>query len=654
MLSKSIINCVINGKNYFIPNGLTVLQACEYVGITIPRFCYHDRLSIAGNCRMCLVQLDKSVKPVASCALEISSGMRIFTSTPLVKKAREGVMEFLLANHPLDCPICDQGGECDLQDQALLFGNDRGRFYESKRAVVDKDWGHLIKTVMTRCIHCTRCQRFSTELSGSPEIAMVGRGKKSEITNFLGNLVTSEVSGNVIDLCPVGALTSKPYAFTARPWELVRFEQIDNTDSLGSNVVVHLFGQKIFRVLPTVHAGLNEEWLSDRGRFFYDGVRLQRVLLPTFFQSGRKSTLSNDSALLSLLFRINSLNTLAFSVGELSLESAYYLSQVESFSPPSFLTYFDNRSFVYFNRSFLEFSKSDVCVLVGLNLKRDLPLLLVRLRFEQLRRPLLVLSLGSTDLGLVVKHLGNTVAACLSFLEGRHPYSKFFKKGTKLSFLVAESSFTTQLLPRFTFNFKKLGLSVAFSVLPTASSSIRAVKEFASALPPFTKKTSTFFLLNSLDSIFLNSAKKSTLFTVSAFGNNSFISVNRSYFFPVNFYLEETGYYLNGQGVIQLGRRALVNDSLITLANLLSLFLCFLNSPKLLPIKEVLSLARNSNLTPASVVLLSFSKEYKVANLPLLNPYFSAYSSTPVTQASVLLAKSRLVERSSLSFSFPS
>ncbi|MBL8687419.1 MAG: (2Fe-2S)-binding protein, partial [Alphaproteobacteria bacterium] len=224
--------CTINDRVYHVSRGSTILKACEQSGLMIPRFCYHDRLTIAGNCRMCLVQLDKAVKPVASCALEIAPGMKIFTNTSLVKKAREGVMEFLLANHPLDCPICDQGGECDLQDQALVFGNDRGRFYETKRAVVDKNWGHLVKTVMTRCIHCTRCQRFSTELSGQSEVLMVGRGSKSEISNFVSKLVKSEVSGNVIDLCPVGALTSKPYAFTARPWELTKVNSIDLSDSL--------------------------------------------------------------------------------------------------------------------------------------------------------------------------------------------------------------------------------------------------------------------------------------------------------------------------------------------------------------------------------------------------------------------------------------
>jgi NADH dehydrogenase/NADH:ubiquinone oxidoreductase subunit G len=217
-----MVEIVINDKKVIVQKGLTILQACEENGIQVPRFCYHEQLSIAGNCRMCLIELDKSVKPIASCAIACENGMKIFTNTILVKKAREGVMEFLLINHPLDCPICDQGGECDLQDQAMLFGNDRGRFYENKRSVSDLDLGPFVKTVMTRCIHCTRCIRFLTELGGSFVMGTTGRGVKTEVGTYISTFLDSEISGNIIDLCPVGALTSKPYAFTARPWELTK------------------------------------------------------------------------------------------------------------------------------------------------------------------------------------------------------------------------------------------------------------------------------------------------------------------------------------------------------------------------------------------------------------------------------------------------
>ena len=281
-----MVEISINNKVYKVSEQYTILQACEEIGLQIPRFCYHERLSIAGNCRMCLVEVKNSVKPVASCAMNVSQGMEIWTNTLLVKKAREGVMEFLLANHPLDCPICDQGGECDLQDQAMLFGNDRGRFYESKRSVSNKDCGPFIKTVMTRCIHCTRCVRFSTELGGLQELGTTGRGNSTEIGNYVSKALKSEVSGNLIDLCPVGALTSKPYAFKARSWELKATETIDTLDSMGSNIVLHSSGKRVLRVLPTLHEGVNESWIDDRTRFNYDGFLVQRLTKPFILRSG--------------------------------------------------------------------------------------------------------------------------------------------------------------------------------------------------------------------------------------------------------------------------------------------------------------------------------------------------------------------------------
>ena len=257
------IELIINNKRFHVDKGFTVLQACASVGLEIPRFCYHEKLSIAGNCRMCLVEVEvngrRSPKPIASCAVPASDKMVIYTNTPFVKKAREGILEFLLANHPLDCPICDQGGECDLQDQAMIFGNDRGRFYEYKRAVEDKNCGPLIKTLMTRCIHCTRCIRFADEIAGVPVLGTTGRGSSMEVGTYIQKMINSEVSGNIIDLCPVGALTSKPYAFTARSWELRSIETIDVLDPLCSNIRIDFRGLNIMRILPRVNEDLNEE-----------------------------------------------------------------------------------------------------------------------------------------------------------------------------------------------------------------------------------------------------------------------------------------------------------------------------------------------------------------------------------------------------------
>ncbi|KAG6385792.1 hypothetical protein SASPL_154673 [Salvia splendens] len=275
------IEVFVDGYPVKVPKGMTVLQACLLAGVDVPRFCYHDRLSIAGNCRMCLVEVEKSPKPVASCAMpalpEDVIGMKIKTDTPLAKKAREGVMEFLLMNHPLDCPICDQGGECDLQDQSMAFGSDRGRFTETKRSVVDKNLGPLVKTVMTRCIQCTRCVRFASEIAGVPDLGMLGRGSGEEIGTYVEKLMTSELSGNVIDICPVGALTSKPFAFKARNWELKGTESIDITDAVGSNIRIDSRGPEVMRIVPRLNEDINEEWISDKTRFFYDGLKRQRL-----------------------------------------------------------------------------------------------------------------------------------------------------------------------------------------------------------------------------------------------------------------------------------------------------------------------------------------------------------------------------------------
>ncbi|HMF69603.1 MAG TPA: NADH-quinone oxidoreductase subunit NuoG, partial [Phyllobacterium sp.] len=286
----------VDGREIEVPDHYTLLQAAETAGSEVPRFCFHERLSIAGNCRMCLIEVKGGPpKPAASCAMGVrdlrpgpnGETPEIFTNTPMVKKAREGVMEFLLINHPLDCPICDQGGECDLQDQAMAFGVDSSRYKENKRAVEDKYIGPLVKTIMTRCIHCTRCVRFTTEVAGISELGLIGRGEDAEITTYLEHAMTSELQGNVIDLCPVGALTSKPYAFQARPWELNKTESVDVMDAVGSAIRVDTRGREVMRILPRVNEQVNEEWISDKTRFIWDGLRTQRLDRPYIRKDGR-------------------------------------------------------------------------------------------------------------------------------------------------------------------------------------------------------------------------------------------------------------------------------------------------------------------------------------------------------------------------------
>src|ERR1700719_76289 len=277
----------IDGQEIEVAAGTTILQACQQVGVEIAHFCYHERLAIAGNCRMCLVEVEKSPKPVASCAMPVAEGNVIHTQSPAAIKARNGVMEFLLINHPLDCPICDQGGECDLQDESMAYGFDRGRYHENKRAVADKDFGPLVATHMTRCIHCTRCIRFLTDVAGVEEIGATGRGENMEIGTYIERALGSELSGNIIDLCPVGALTSKPYAFNARPWELRKTESVDVLDAVGSNIRVDSRGPQVLRVLPRLNEAINEEWISDKTRFAVDGLARKRLDRPYIRRDGR-------------------------------------------------------------------------------------------------------------------------------------------------------------------------------------------------------------------------------------------------------------------------------------------------------------------------------------------------------------------------------
>jgi NADH-quinone oxidoreductase subunit G len=300
MNDEDFITIKVNQKEVSVNKNLTVMQACEMAGEEIPRFCYHDKLSIAGNCRMCLVEVEKAPKLLSSCTMPLMEGMSIITNSEKVKLGRKGVMEFLLINHPLDCPICDQGGECDLQDQAMYYGFDKSRFSENKRAVENKNMGPLVNTIMTRCIHCTRCVRFASEVAGVPEIGMLGRGENAEITTYLEKAITSELSGNVIDLCPVGALTSKPYKFKARPWELKRTDSIDIFDGVGSNIRIDSRAEEILRITPRVNEDVNEEWITDKVRFNYDAYYNQRIDKP-YIKKGSKLIESNWSDALEFL-----------------------------------------------------------------------------------------------------------------------------------------------------------------------------------------------------------------------------------------------------------------------------------------------------------------------------------------------------------------
>src|SRR5690349_10005399 len=391
---------IVDGKEIDVPAEYTLLQACEAAGAEIPRFCYHERLSIAGNCRMCLVEVKGGPKPVASCAWGVrdcrpgpkGEPPEVLTKTAMVRKAREGVMEFLLINHPLDCPICDQGGECDLQDQAMAYGVDSSRFKENKRAVEDKYVGVLVKTIMNRCIHCTRCIRFTTEVAGVAELGAIGRGEDMEITTYLEQAMTSELQGNVVDLCPVGALTSKPYAFTARPWELGKTQSIDVMDAVGSAIRIDTRGREVMRILPRTNDDVNEEWISDKTRHVVDGLRTQRLDQPYIRDNGRLRPASWNEAFAKIAETIRPLTggQIGAIVGDLAAAEEIYalkalmgamrVTNIDARQDGSAIDPKWGRAGYLFNATIAGIDKADALLIVGSNPRREAAVLNARIR----------------------------------------------------------------------------------------------------------------------------------------------------------------------------------------------------------------------------------------------------------------------------------
>jgi len=443
---------IINNKDIEFEEGMTVLQACELAGVEIPRFCYHERLSIAGNCRMCLVEMEKSPKPIASCAMPAADGMKIKTNTSFVDKARKGVMEFLLANHPLDCPVCDQGGECDLQDQSLFYGLDNSRYSESKRQVKEKYMGPLIKTQMTRCIHCTRCIRFAHEVAGIPELGAIGRGEDMEITTYLERSMESELSANVIDLCPVGALTSKPYAFEARPWELKKTETIDVMDAVGSNIRVDTYGWEVKRVLPRVNEDINEEWISDKTRYACDGLLKQRIDIPYIRENGRLIKTTWENAKKSLINKLKSVhpNEVAGIVGDLAdMEMIYSFKHLFNLIGSNNIECRNDRIYInpeerinyIFNSSINGIEKSDLILLIGSNPRLEASLLNARIRKAYVKNNTKIYSIGDPgDLTYPYKIIGSNTNIIKLIASGSHEIADKIKKSKKPMVIIGESA----------------------------------------------------------------------------------------------------------------------------------------------------------------------------------------------------------------------
>ena len=442
----------VNDIEVEVEEGLTVLQACEKAGAEIPRFCYHEKLSIAGNCRMCLVEMEKSPKPVASCAMPAADGMVIKTNTPKIEKSRKGVMEFLLANHPLDCPVCDQGGECDLQDQSMFYGIDKSRFKENKRAVPDKNMGPLIKTQMTRCIHCTRCIRFATEVAGVPELGAIGRGEDMQITTYLEQSIQSELSGNVIDLCPVGALTSKPYVFEARPWELKKTETIDVMDAVGSNIRVDTYDWEVKRVLPVINEDINEEWISDKTRYACDGLLNQRLDTPYIKYNKKFEKASWNEVYKIIKSRIENTDKekICGFVGDLTnmeasfifkefLERTLSIKKYESRSKKSFINTSIRENYL-FNSTINGIEEADLIFLIGTNPRFEATMVNARIRKAYLNNNTKIISLNDVgDLTYPYQSLDGKSQTIKDIIENKNDIYKEINQANKPLIIIGES-----------------------------------------------------------------------------------------------------------------------------------------------------------------------------------------------------------------------
>jgi NADH-quinone oxidoreductase subunit G len=586
-MTDNLRTIIVDGDEIDVPTHYTLLQAAEAAGKEIPRFCYHERLSVAGNCRMCLVELVGAPKPAASCAMNVSD-MRggpngeppaMNTASPMVKKAREGVMEFLLINHPLDCPICDQGGECDLQDQAMAYGRSGTRYTENKRAVEDKNMGPLIKTIMTRCIQCTRCVRFVTEVAGSPEIGMLNRGEDAEITTYLEAAVESELSGNVIDLCPVGALTSKPYAYNARPWELKKTETIDVMDAMGSWIRVDSRGPGVLRIMPRVNDELNEEWISDKTRFVWDGLQSQRLDKPYARKNGKLTPVTWDEA---LGIAAAKLSGKADRIGVISgdLNSIEELKAAKDLFGALGVTSIDGRQdgaplgdgpreSWLFNSTISGIDQADAILLVGTDPRLESPVLNARIRRAWLERDIKVGVIGETgDLTYPFEQIGSGPADLKGFAGKRGGFTKTLKDAEKPMIIVGMGALSrtdgAQVLRSVGELAAKVGVVKdgwnGFNVLHTAASRVGALD--LGFVPGKGGKSVAEMQSSKMDTIVLMGADEIQADFGKAFviyvGHHGDRGAHRAdLILPGAAYTEKMGMWANMEGRVQMNTRAI-------------------------------------------------------------------------------------------------
>ena len=577
----------IDGVEMEVPGELTLMQACEESGAEIPRFCYHERLSVAGNCRMCLVEWVGAPKPQASCALQVKdlrpnrdgTPANIRTNSETVKKAREGVMEFLLINHPLDCPICDQGGECDLQDQAMAYGRDTSRFEENKRAVDDKFMGPLVNTIMTRCIQCTRCVRFITEVAGVEEIGLAARGEDAEITTYLEKSLTSELSGNVIDLCPVGALTSKPYAFNARPWELEHVNSIDVMDAVGSNIRVDSRRGAVLRILPVENDAVNEEWISDKTRFVWDGLARQRLDKPYVRENGKLKAVSWDAALKLAAEKLSgNADEIAAIAGDLcdaesmkalkDLMGSLGVRNIDCRQDGSVLG--GERASYLFNSTIEGVESSDAILIIGSNPRLEAPLVNTRIRKAVMDNGADVAIIGeSADLTYPAEHLGTTPAEISGFADLKSKFVKAFKAAKNPTIIIGQGALnrgdSPQILKALADLAKAFNVVRAdwngFNVLHTAASRVagldmgflpsdgaKGTKDILAAAKSGEIKTVYLLGADELDTSSLEST-----FVIYQGSHGDKGAHVADIILPSAAYTEKDGLYVNTEGRVQMG-----------------------------------------------------------------------------------------------------
>ena len=578
-----MVKVTVDGIDVDVPPGSNVLQACEAAGIEVPRFCYHERLSVAGNCRMCLVEIEKAPpKPFASCAYPVNEGLVVHTDTPMVKAARRGVMEFLLINHPLDCPICDQGGECDLQDQAVGYGRDSSRYREAKRAVKDKDLGPLVKTVMTRCIQCTRCIRFTAEVAGVPELGATARGESMEVGTYVQKALTSELSGNLIDICPVGALTSKPYAFTARPWELKKTDSVDVLDAVGTNIRVDARGPEVLRILPRLNEEVNEEWLADKSRFAVDGLKRRRLDSCWVRRDGKLVKASWEEAFEAIDARLKTLKAdrIGAIAGDLcDAESMLALKDLMSqLGSPNTDCRQDGaaldasrRDFYTFNTSIAGIEEADALLIIGSNPRREAPLVNARILKRWRAGGFKAGLVGPVaDLTYPVDHIGDDPAALAALRDGSHPFAATLKAAKRPMVLVGQGALrrpdgAAVLAAAWQLAADIGALSAewhGFNVLHTAAARVGALD--LGFLPGPGGKDVAAMLGGGVDLLWLLGADE---LDSGRIGQNTFVvyqghhgdagAARADVILPGAAYTEKNGTYVNTEGRVQRGQLAI-------------------------------------------------------------------------------------------------